>query len=143
MCAMLSIFVDKLINCSGLLFISVVVKRQIQGKSIWCIIVLSSDFCSNSRCAMENAYSDAKVKTLHHLVDGAVEALEFRVTSDTPFLDIPLKDLKLKGGILLAGIVRQNGQIIIPMGGDSLQIGDDVIVVTAGKGIQDLRDILL
>ena len=93
--------------------------------------------------AMENAFSDAKVKTLHHLVDGAVEALEFRVTPDTPFLNIPLKELQLKSGILLAGIVRQNGQIIIPMGGDSLQIGDDVIVVTAGKGIQDLRDILL
>lgn len=93
--------------------------------------------------AMENAFSDAKVKTLHHLVDGAVEALEFRVTGDMPFLGIPLKDLQLKSGILLAGIVRQNGQIIIPMGGDSLQPGDDVIVVTAGRGIQDLRDILL
>ena len=90
--------------------------------------------------AMESA-SGAKIKTLHRLVDGAVEALEFSVPADAPFLGIPLKDLKLKSGILLAGIVRRNGQIVIPSGNDALEALDDVIVVTTGT-LQEIHDIL-
>jgi trk system potassium uptake protein TrkA len=90
--------------------------------------------------AMESA-SGAKIKTLHSLVDGAVEALEFSVPEDAPFLGVPLKDLKLKSGILLAGIVRRNGQIVIPSGNDALQPLDDVIVVTTST-LQDIHDIL-
>jgi len=74
-------------------------------------------------------------------VDGAVEALEFSVPEDAPFLGIPLKDLKLKSGILLAGIVRRSGQIVIPSGNDALEAHDDVIVVTTGI-LQDIHDII-
>jgi trk system potassium uptake protein TrkA len=90
--------------------------------------------------AMESA-SGSKIKTLHRLVDGAVEALEFSVTDNAPFVGTPLKDLKLKSGILLAGIVRQNGRIIIPSGGDVLNLHDDVIVVTTDTTLQDIHDI--
>ena len=91
--------------------------------------------------AMESA-SGAKIKTLHRLVDGAVEALEFGVTQDVPFIGVPLKDLKLKSGILLAGIVRRNGRIVIPSGNDALELGDDVIVVTTDTTLQDIHDIM-
>ncbi len=91
--------------------------------------------------AMESA-SGLKIKTLHHLVDGAVEALEFGVPDNTPLTGTQLKNLKLKSGILLAGIVRQNGQIIIPSGSDVIQPGDDLIVVTSGPRFQDVGDIL-
>lgn len=91
--------------------------------------------------AMQSA-SGVKIKTLHRLVDGAVEALEFSVPADLPFLGVPLKELKLKSGVLLAGIVRRDGQIIIPSGGDALHAGDDVIVVTTNTRLQDIADIL-
>ena len=91
--------------------------------------------------AMASA-SGSKIKTLHRLVDGAVEALEFGVGADVPFVGVPLKDLKLKSGILLAGIVRQNGRIIIPSGSDELHVNDDVIVVTTDTTLQDIHDIL-
>ena len=91
--------------------------------------------------AMESA-SGMTIKTLHHLVDGAVEALEFSVPPDASVIGIPLKDLKMKSGILLAGIVRANGQIVIPSGGDAIQSGDDVIVVTSGLRLQEIQDIL-
>ncbi len=91
--------------------------------------------------AMESA-SVAKVKTLHRLVEGKVEALEFSITEDVPFVGVPLKELKLKNGILLAGIVRQNGEIIIPSGNDVLQLNDDVIVVTTDSTLQDICGIL-
>lgn len=91
--------------------------------------------------AMENA-SGAKVRTLYRLVEGAIEALEFRVDKDVPFIGVPLKDMQLKSGILIAGIVRRNGEIVIPGGFDVLNAGDDVIVVTNTEHLQDIRDIM-
>ena len=91
--------------------------------------------------AMKNAAA-SKVKTLHRIVDEKVEALEFNVTPDISFVNTPLRDLKLRRGLLLAGIVRQNGQIIIPSGNDVLHLHDDVIVVTTDTQLEDLRDIL-
>ena len=91
--------------------------------------------------AMKNA-SASKVKTLHRIVDEKVEALEFSVTPDISFAGVPLRDLNLKRGLLLAGIVRQNGQIVIPSGNDVLHLHDDVIVVTTDTQLEDLRDIL-
>ena len=44
--------------------------------------------------------------------------------------------------LLLAGIVRQNGHIVIPSGNDVLHPYDDVIVVTTDTQLDDLRDIL-
>ncbi len=90
--------------------------------------------------AMESA-SGAEIKTLHRLVDGAVEALEFSVGKKLPYLGVPLKDLPLKSGILLAGIVRRNGRIVIPSGVDVLEPMDDVIVVTTDTSLQGLHDI--
>lgn len=90
--------------------------------------------------AMQNA-SASQVKTLHRLVDGAVEALEFSVPSGVPAIGVPLKDLKLRSGLLVAGIVRQNGRIVIPTGNDCLNPNDDVIVVTTDTNLQDFRDI--
>jgi len=91
--------------------------------------------------AMESA-SGAQIKTLHRLVDGAVEALEFGVPADVPFIGVPLKNLKLRNGLLLAGIVQRSGKIIIPSGNDCLSRGDDVIVVTTDTSLQDIHDIL-
>lgn len=45
--------------------------------------------------------------------DGGVEALEFAVTEATKHLNEPLMDIKLKPGILLAGI-NSMGKIKIP-----------------------------
>ena len=92
--------------------------------------------------AMQNA-TGSQIKTLHHIANETVEALEFGISADSPCIGIPLKDLKMKSGILLAGIVRRNGQIIIPSGNDVIQPGDDVIVVTTDTSLRDIRDILL
>lgn len=91
--------------------------------------------------AMQNA-TGSQVKTLHRLIGGTVEALEFGIKCDFPFAGVPLKDLRLKPNILLAGIVRQNGKIVIPSGEDAINAGDDVIVVTTNTKLQDIRDIL-
>lgn len=90
---------------------------------------------------MQNA-SGTRIRTLHRLMNNKAEVLEFDVSSDVKFKDIPLKDLKLKRELLIAGIVRQNGDIIIPSGSDKLELHDVIIVVTTNKALHDLNDIL-
>ena len=91
--------------------------------------------------AMEGA-AGSQIKTLHRLVDGAVEALEFHVDRDPDLVNVPLRELKLRSGVLIAGIVRRDGEIVIPGGNDTIRAGDDVIVVTQDTALQELRDIL-
>ena len=73
---------------------------------------------------------------------GRVEALEFNVGPGLPFIGVPLKDLNLREGLLVAGIVRQNGAPVIPSGADALQEGDDVVIVTTDTTLHALRDIV-
>ena len=91
--------------------------------------------------AMQNSLG-SKIKTLHRIVDERVEALEFGVTENISFVGEPFRELKLRDNLLIAGIVRRSGQIVIPGGNDSLRVGDDVIVVTTDTMLQDLNDII-
>lgn len=81
------------------------------------------------------------VETLYHMFDDRVEALEFQISADAPVVGIPLMELKLKSNLLIACISRQ-GKIIFPRGGDSIEPGDTVIVITTHAGFNDISDIL-
>ena len=91
--------------------------------------------------ALANSEGSA-VETLYRLLDGTVEALEFIATAgSSAVLDVPLKDLRLKKGVLLAAIVRGE-KTIIPGGMSCIKEGDSVVVVTRNAGLKDLQDIL-
>ncbi len=90
--------------------------------------------------AMQNSQG-SNVETLHRIVAGRVEALEFNVTADPEVTGIPLKDLRTRQNLLIAGILRGR-TIIYPGGNDTIEPGDSVIVVTTGHQLKDLRDIL-
>ena len=90
---------------------------------------------------MQNSFG-SNIRTLHRAFGGRVEMLEFNVGPDVPFVGVPLRDLTLKKDMLIAGIVRANGQTIIASGSDCLRQGDDVVVVTTGTPINDLREIV-
>ncbi len=92
--------------------------------------------------ARKNSQGSANVETMYQLIDGRVEALEFIVKSETSYTNIPLKDLSLKANNLIACIARKR-KIIIPNGNDYIQVGDNVIIITMEKQIQDIQDILL
>ncbi len=92
--------------------------------------------------AMQNT-GDSSVLTLHHLVDGRVDALEFDVTASCRHLGVMLKDIKFKPNILVACINRM-GKAIVPGGFDSFEEGDTVIVInSADRVILDLNDIFV
>ncbi|MBQ8539082.1 MAG: NAD-binding protein, partial [Ruminococcus sp.] len=90
--------------------------------------------------AMHNS-RDSEFETVHPIVDGKAEALEFRVRKDNLATGIPLSGLDLKNDLHIACITRQ-GKMIIPKGSDTIEVGDTVIVITKQKGLSDLEDIL-
>ena len=91
--------------------------------------------------SMENA-GDSHIETLHKILSGRVEALEFRVKESIPGLtDIPLKALRLGKNYLIACIIHRD-KVVIPSGNDVISNGDTVIVVTAGKHPDSLGDLL-
>lgn len=81
------------------------------------------------------------ILTLYKIVNGEVEAIEFIAKENHKMLNVPLKDLKLKKKILIAGIIR-NEQVIVPSGNDVIQMNDRVIVVSTNQYLDDLSDIL-
>ena len=91
--------------------------------------------------ARQNSLSSTSVESMYRLVDDRVEALEFVVREETKYTGVSLKDLKIKPNNLIACIGR-NRQMIIPRGGDSIQVGDTVVVITKSKKVQDITDIL-
>ncbi|MBE6918853.1 MAG: Trk system potassium transporter TrkA [Ruminococcaceae bacterium] len=91
--------------------------------------------------ALANSEGSA-VESLYRLLDGTVEALEFTATaSSRGLLGVPLKDLHLKKGVLLAAVSR-SGKTVIPGGMTTIEEGDSVVVVTRTTGLKDLQDIL-
>ena len=83
----------------------------------------------------------SNVETVYQLQDGQAEAVEFKV-KDTPSINgIPLKDLKLREGVIVSFIIH-DGQLIIPTGTDCINEGDNVMIVTSHKGFTELTDIL-
>ena len=101
---------------------------------------VSSNVLSRYARALQNSLG-SNVETLYKLMDERVEALEFRVQTDFPMTNVPLKDMRLKSGILIAGIIR-NRKTIIPSGVDVILPGDRVIVLSAASGMHDLSDVL-
>lgn len=92
--------------------------------------------------ARRNSQASANVETMYQLVDGKVEALEFAVKTKAAYTDIPLKNLSLRANNLIACIARQR-KIIIPDGEECIRVGDNVIVITMEKQIEDIQDIFL
>lgn len=108
-------------------------------------IISPKDIVANQITRYVRALGNAegsKVETLYKMLGGHVEALSFTATATAQqMLGKPLKDLKLRSGVLLAAIVRRS-EIIIPGGMTTIEEGDHVVVVSRSIGLDDLTDIL-
>ncbi len=101
--------------------------------------IISDRLASYAR-ALENA-DGSKIESLYKLMDDRAEALEFIVTPDFPHANKPLRELRPASGILIAGIIRGR-RTIIPSGDDVILPGDRVIVLSSGKRLGDLGEIV-
>ncbi len=84
---------------------------------------------------------ESQMETLYNLMGGKAEAIEFIVGENFPEKNTLLKDLKLKKNILVAGIIRGR-HVIIPAGSDHIEANDRVVILSAGRSISELEDIL-
>ena len=84
----------------------------------------------------------SNMETFHRLIEDKVEASEFVVRSGSKILGKPLSSLKLKPGVLISSIIR-NEKVILPRGYDTIEEGDSVIVVSGVMGLHNITDILL
>lgn len=91
--------------------------------------------------AMSNSMESSNVETLHRLVDGRVEALEFNIHEESRAVGVPFAQLDTRDNLLI-GAINRNGRIIIPGGTDEIMIGDTVIVITTDPGLLSIDDIL-
>lgn len=99
-------------------------------------VICPKELCSNAIVryvrAMQNQTGAAV--SVHTIADGQVEAVEFLLDSTARNQNIPLKELKLKNNVLIAGITH--GATTQISGGDStFTEGDTVVVVTSGRGV--------
>lgn len=90
--------------------------------------------------ARENA-TGTRVERLYKLVGGKAEALEFIARAGDPYIGIPLKNLTVRPGTLVAVIVRK-GKVIVPFGNDHIEVGDSVVILACESGISDLNEVI-
>ena len=92
--------------------------------------------------ALQNSLG-SNVETMYKLMDGSVEALEFNVQSDFKAQHIPLKEMKLKKDVLIAGIIRKR-KAFVPTANDEIIAGDKVVIIAKSddQKMNDLSDIL-
>ena len=56
-------------------------------------------------------------------------------------INIPFKELTTKPNILVAGIIRGR-KSIIPTGDDMIRSGDRVVIISAGRRLNELSEIV-
>lgn len=92
--------------------------------------------------SMANVREATEIESLHRFMEDRVEALEFLIKKDIDGITgIPLKQLRPRGGVLIACIVRRD-RVIIPSGDDEIRSGDVVIVITTEGQMKGIKDIL-
>ena len=83
----------------------------------------------------------SSVERLYKMSDGRAEAMEFLVRDGAGVCGIPLSELKLKDGVLIA-LISRKGEIISPNGQSVILPGDSVVVITGDIGCKNIVDIL-
>lgn len=86
--------------------------------------------------------SGSKLENFHRILDNEVEVIHFSITKNSRALDIPLIDLQTIPNLLIA-CIKRNGELIYPGGNDVIKKGDEVLVVTKTKYLDEFDDIIV
>ncbi len=92
--------------------------------------------------SLEDLAAEEIVKTLRqnqalgieNFADGKVQLRRLRLADDSVLVGVPLRELKLPGGVLIAAVDRAH-EVVIPGGDDTMAPGDEVFVVGEPKSI--------
>ena len=83
----------------------------------------------------------SNMETLYNVIKGEVEASEFFIRKPSKIVGVPISKLRFRKNVLIAAILR-NGEVIMPRGYDTIEMGDSVVIVSKVTGLQDVTDIL-
>ncbi len=106
-------------------------------------VISPKELCCNTIVQYVRAMTNqtGAALTVHTIADGQAEAMEFLVDGKVRHCGVPLKNLKLKKGVLVVCIAK-GAKMEIPNGDSFFQSGDIVYIVTSkGKNIFQLNDI--
>ena len=106
-------------------------------------IICPKELCSNDILRYVRAMGNqtGAAVSVHTIADGQAEAVEFLVEKGAKHCGVPLKELKLRPNVLIAGITH-GAEDHIPRGDSVFCEGDTVVVVTSGRGVlQNFNDI--
>jgi len=90
---------------------------------------------------LAHASDESTIEALYYLGNRDVTATEFVVGAKAACAGKTLAELRLKPGVLITAVTR-GGRSVLPDGKTALQPGDKAIVVTAGRSVFRLDDIL-
>ena len=89
--------------------------------------------------ALSNSAAWGSIETIHRLAGGRIEALEFKVGDGASCIGIPLRDLKLRKGVLISAVTRGE-KTMIPDGSTTIESGDHAVVVAPAGMLKDIND---
>lgn len=107
-------------------------------------IITPKEICADIMVSFVRAKSNAEgseVTSLFRILDNKVELLEFKVKAKSKLAGKQLKDLRIKDHSIVSYIIRGQ-RVIFPSGSEYIEAGDDVVIATTGKQINDLDNIL-
>jgi trk system potassium uptake protein len=91
---------------------------------------------------IEEEMSMGEMMTLLKLKKGNYSLVEEKVLAGAPAIGTEIKDLGLSDQCVIAAIIR-NGQVIVPRGTMTFEVGDEVLAVTDQIGAGKLCELLI
>ena len=102
---------------------------------------ITADFVVHYSRSLQ-ASMDSNMETLYKLADGQAEVMEFHVRQKSEATGRELRKMRLKKNVLIGKIFR-GGWVFTPSGPDTIEVGDNVILVAKAEDkILELDDIL-
>ena len=89
---------------------------------------------------IEEEMSMGDMMTLLKLKRGKYALVEEKIPPKAKAIGMAIKDLKLPGNCTIAAIIRA-GEVIVPRGVTTLEIGDEVLAITDSEGAKMLADL--
>jgi trk system potassium uptake protein TrkA len=90
---------------------------------------------------LAHASEESTIEALYYLGNREVTATEFVVGAKAACVGKTLAELRLKPGVLICAVTR-GGRSFLPDGNTALEPGDKAIIVTAGRSVFRLDDML-
>jgi trk system potassium uptake protein len=69
-----------------------------------------------------------RIKSVHSICDGEAEVYEAEALETSPLVGVPLREVRLPGGMLVGAVVRDD-EVIMPRGSTVIRTGDRVVLV--------------